>query len=76
MWWGKSSDKPKESATEAKQIPKDEVKPLPPAEATKPAAQKPFDPTLPEREKLPAGLQKIVDKEDQNESFYGELVSG
>ena len=29
-----------------------------------------------EKKKLPAGLQKIVDKEDQNESFYGELVSG
>lgn len=31
---------------------------------------------LPEREKLPKNLQKIVDKADKDESFYDELYDG
>jgi mitochondrial fission process protein 1 len=65
--WGKSPDKapkePKEAVVvEAKEVPKD---------------RKAFDPDkLPEREKLPDGLQKLVDKADKNESFYDELLDG
>lgn len=31
---------------------------------------------LPKAEKLPAGLQKIVDKADAEENFYDELYDG
>lgn len=36
-----------------------------------------FDPKkLPPREKLPDGLQKIIEKGDKDDSFYDELVEG
>lgn len=37
----------------------------------------PFDPNkLPAREKLPTALQKIVDKADEDESFFDTIVDG
>lgn len=69
-WWGKSPDK------DAKDAPKDVPKPSP-AEAKEPERPKEFDPDkLPDREKLPPGLQKIVDESYKNDNFYDELVSG
>lgn len=35
-----------------------------------------FDPTLPKAEKLPKGLQKIVDKADKDESFFDSIKEG
>ncbi|KAI0022122.1 mitochondrial 18 KDa protein-domain-containing protein [Xylariomycetidae sp. FL0641] len=68
MFWSKGPDKDKP----------EEKKPDDPAKKTDPrndATQ--FDPNrLPERRKLPKGLQKIVDKSDKDESFYDELVEG
>lgn len=66
VWWGK--DKEKSSASTAKPEP---------SKAEKEVPQKTFDPDkLPERRKLPKKLQRIVDKADQDDSFYDELVSG
>ena len=66
MWpFGGSSDKPTTAPKES------------PAENSVPPAQKAFDPRkLPEREKLPAKLQTIVDKAEKDENFFDELVSG
>lgn len=62
--WGRSQDKtPKESTPEA---PKDAGK--------EPAAPDPNK--LPNREKLPAALQQIVDKSDKEDNFFDELVEG
>ncbi|TPX14125.1 uncharacterized protein E0L32_000519 [Thyridium curvatum] len=67
MWWGKGSDKPKDSVPEqAKEVAK-EVK----------EAAKDFDKDkLPDRRQLPKKLQQIVDKEDKQENFYNEIVEG
>lgn len=77
-WWGKGPDKPTAPAP-AKESPAKES----PAEGTDGLKrdalkeQAKFDPDkLPDREKLPPELQKIVDKDDKEESFYDELVSG
>lgn len=84
-WWGKSSD----SSSEApKASPSADYPPKPdplPSQQIKETAQKAtaaatgktFEPDkLPQREKLPAKLQQIVDKSDREESFYNELVDG
>lgn len=73
MWWGKSSDKPAETPKESTPV-KDVVnKALGKTEKT----VKEFDPDkLPQREKLPKKLQKIMDKADKEDSFYDELVEG
>lgn len=60
-WWGKS------------ETPKQEATPEPQKETP---SQKPFDPKLPPVEKLPKGLQKIVDKADQDGSFFDGLNEG
>ncbi len=73
MWpWSKSSDttpeKPKESPPEAKTLHNA------PPQVKKAAGQ--FDPdNLPEREKLPAKLQKIVDQSDKDD-FLDDLYEG
>lgn len=60
-WWGKSPD------------PKSE----PPKDTKDEAHNKTFDPDkLPAREKLPASLQKIVDKADADNSFFDNIVEG
>lgn len=67
MWWGKGSDKDskKENASAAE-----------PGKSNAPQPA-PFDPDkLPDREKLPPALQKIVDKQDKDENWYDELVDG
>jgi len=71
MWWGKGPDKtPKEGSDAAKEAPKTSPKEIP-------EQRKEFDPKkLPELEKLPPALQKILDDSDKNENFYDELVSG
>jgi mitochondrial fission process protein 1 len=64
-WWGSGKDKPSKPAekpTDATALPIER--------------KKAFDPKLPELEKLPDKLQKIVDESDKNESFYDELVDG
>jgi mitochondrial fission process protein 1 len=40
------------------------------------SARAPFDPKLPDRQKLPKDLQKILDKQDKEDSFYDELIDG
>ena len=67
MWWGKSQDKP----DPAKQTEPQQAKGASPAER---ATQ--FDPKLPKRERLPDGLQKIVDKADKEENVFDEIVEG
>lgn len=67
-WWGRSSDTSSKAASNeaSKEAPK---------ETTQDAAA--FDPNrLPNREKLPQSLQKIVDKADHEDNFYDEIVSG
>ncbi|PNP55454.1 hypothetical protein THARTR1_04284 [Trichoderma harzianum] len=61
-WWGKSSDsKPEQQQQQQQQeAPKEHV----------------FDPKLPKAEKLPRGLQKIVDKADKDESFFDSVKEG
>jgi fission process protein 1 len=75
MWWGKSPDKDKPTETPKESTPVKDVvdKALGKAEKT----AKEFDPDhLPEGKKLPRKLQKIMDKADKEDSFYGELVEG
>lgn len=65
-WWGKSeSPKPEQAPS-----------PAPESQNEKPKNEKPFDPKLPAVEKLPQGLQKIVDKADQDGSFFDGLTEG
>lgn len=74
MWWGNSPDKPQPPQASPAEKPKEQAK-----EVVKDAktAVKSFDPDkLPNREKLPKGLQRIVDKADRDENFYNELVDG
>lgn len=77
MWWpwSGSSDKPAGTPTTQNEPPK----PSPPESATKDLkkAAAEFDPNkLPNREKLPPKLQKIVEKADKEENFFDELVDG
>ncbi|WYZ45940.1 hypothetical protein EsH8_IX_000165 [Colletotrichum jinshuiense] len=59
--WGRSQDKTPEQ----------------PKESPKEDGAKTFDPEkLPAREKLPAALQKLVDKQDREDNFFDELVDG
>lgn len=79
MWWGKSPD------NDAKASPQPKEPPAAPTatsveqryDGPKKDASTPFDPNkLPNREKLPPALQKIVDKQDKDENFFDELVDG
>lgn len=68
MWWGKKEDKPTEAAKAAAEAKKD---------ATTPKSSTEFDPKkLPQREKLPDRLQKIIEKSDKEENFFDEVVEG
>lgn len=70
MWWGKGSDK------DSKAPPKDDASAAEPGKSNAPQAA-PFDQNkLPNREKLPPALQKIVDKADKDDNWYDELVDG
>ncbi len=73
MWpFGGSSDKPTGTKAEA-------PKPSPPENATKDLkkAAADFDPNkLPNKEKLPPKLQKIIEKADKEDNFFDELVDG
>jgi mitochondrial fission process protein 1 len=63
-WWGKSS-----SSTDSK--------PAEPEPTSNSKAQPPFDADkLPDRQKLPKGLQNIVDKSDQDSSFFDDVKEG
>lgn len=68
-WWGKSQDtKPEQQAQDPK--PSNDQKDATPL-------SKAFDPNkLPDREKLPKSLQKIVDKAGQDGSFFDNVVEG
>ncbi|KAL6799831.1 mitochondrial 18 KDa domain-containing protein [Trichoderma sp. SZMC 28012] len=60
-WWGKSNDsKPEQQQQQQQEAPKEHV----------------FDPQLPKAERLPRGLQKIVDKADKDESFFDSIKEG
>ncbi|KAF6821183.1 hypothetical protein CPLU01_12541 [Colletotrichum plurivorum] len=62
MWWSSKDKKPEETKDAA---------------APKENDAKKFDPDrLPAREKLPAALQKIVEKQDKEDNFFDELVDG
>ncbi|KAF3767641.1 hypothetical protein M406DRAFT_97960 [Cryphonectria parasitica EP155] len=39
-------------------------------------ASAPFDPKLPDHEKLPPALQKIIEKSEKEDNFFDELVDG
>ena len=70
LWSNRDSDKPSEPAKES-----------PPASATigdvaRKAIGEPESKKLPEREKLPRDLQKIIEKEDKEENRFDELVEG
>jgi mitochondrial fission process protein 1 len=61
-WWGKSDPKPQAE---------------PPKEAENASKTTSFDPDkLPQNRKLPQGLQKIVDKADEDNSFFDDVVEG
>lgn len=63
-WWGKSSEPKPEPPKEAK-------------DSSDAPQNKTFDPDrLPAREKLPASLQKIVNKADTDSRFFDEVVEG
>lgn len=65
-WWGKSSDS-KEAKPESQQ-------PTQPANSTDKGT---FDPhKLPKAERLPASLQKIVEKADDDSSFFDDVSKG
>lgn len=71
MWWGKSSDEtPRADATPADPKPKDGA-----AAASRSVAGKDAD-KVPKRERLPPKLQELVDKSDQDDNFFDELVDG
>ncbi|KAI9158238.1 Mitochondrial fission process protein [Paramyrothecium foliicola] len=68
-WWGKSQDAKSEPQAQ-------DPKPSNDQKDTSPLS-KAFDPDkLPDREKLPKALQKIVDKADQDGSFFDNVVEG
>ncbi|KAI1401212.1 mitochondrial 18 KDa protein-domain-containing protein [Hypoxylon fuscum] len=71
MWWGKGSDKSETSKDKPSEAPPTATKIDPRNDATQ------FDPSkLPERRDLPKNLQKIVDKSDNDDNFFDELVEG
>ena len=76
MWpFGGSSDKPTGTPTSKTEPPK----PSPAENATKDLkkAAADFDPNkLPNKEKLPPKLQKIIEKADKEENFFDEIVDG
>lgn len=73
MWWGKSPDKPAEPPKEPSPASTVAGK----AEKAVEQTAKQFDPDkLPDRQKLPPSLQKIIDKADKEDNFYDELVAG
>ncbi|RYP13135.1 hypothetical protein DL767_010894 [Monosporascus sp. MG133] len=73
MFWDRGSPKKQEAS-------KDKGPEASPTSATQADARKDatdFDPDrLPERRKLPKGLQKIVENSDKDENFFDELVEG
>lgn len=75
MWWGKGS-----SPSDKNEASKDKPSEAPPASPTNVDHRKDatdFDPDkLPERRKLPKGMQSIVDKADKDDNFFDELVDG
>jgi len=77
MWpWSSSSDKPAGSSTTQNEAPKPPPQNQSVTDDLKKAAAE-FDPKkLPEREKLPPKLQKIIEKTDKEENFFDELVDG
>lgn len=74
MWWGKSQDKPAEAAKAPEKAP--ELQPSSKdVKTARPDVE--FDPAkLPQREKLPARLQKIIEKSDKEENVFDEVVEG
>lgn len=69
-WWGKGPDKSKDAPDSAAQASPN-ARPDPRRDASD------FDPNkLPERQKLPRGLQSIVDQSDKDDGFFDELVEG
>jgi fission process protein 1 len=74
-WWGKSQDaKPEQQAAQPQALQQD---PTPSNDQNGAPLSKTFDPDkLPDREKLPKALQKIVDKADQDESIFDDVVEG
>jgi len=73
--WPWSSGGPEKPAAPPKESPRETAAPprSTPGDAKKAAE---FDPTkLPEREKLPVNLQKIVDQQDKDD-FFDDLVDG
>ncbi|KAI0132636.1 mitochondrial 18 KDa protein-domain-containing protein [Xylariales sp. AK1849] len=77
-WWGKGPDKPqapKPEAPPASQPPSRPSNASAPVDPRKDATD--FDPDrLPGRKQLPAGMKKIVDTSETDESFYDDLVDG
>lgn len=75
MWWPSAgnSDKPAGSSK-----PQDDTSSPSQNATTEPKkAAADFDPNkLPDRQKLPPKLQKIMDKADKEENFFDELVEG
>lgn len=85
MWWGKGDSDKDSKASPAS--PAAVVKETPATAAavdaqherydkSTPNNRGTFDPTLPDRQKLPPALQKIVDKQDKDDNFFDELVDG
>lgn len=86
MWWGKGdSDKDFKASPASPASPAAVAKQTPATAAdaqherydkSTPNNRGTFDSTLPDRQKLPPGLQKIVDKQDKEDNFFDELVDG
>jgi fission process protein 1 len=77
MWWPWSggSDKPTGTSTQQNEAPKSSSSQNATNDVRKKAGE--FDPNkLPQREKLPPKLQKIIEKSDKEENFFDELVDG
>jgi mitochondrial fission process protein 1 len=75
MFWGKGPEKPPAptaSTTQDEKKPQDVRSAAPDGRSVAG-----FDPgKLPERERLPAKLQTIVDRADKEDNFYDDLVTG
>ncbi|KAH6856044.1 mitochondrial 18 KDa protein-domain-containing protein [Chaetomium sp. MPI-CAGE-AT-0009] len=76
MWfWSSSSDKPAGSSTSQNEPPKPSQSKSATNGVKNAAAE--FDPSkLPDKQKLPPKLQKIMDTDDHEENFFDELVDG
>lgn len=76
VWpWSSSSDKPSGPTTPQNGSHKPPQTPSATEDLKKAATD--LDPNkLPDREKLPPKLQKIIDKADKEENFFDELVDG